>query len=179
MKIAHCALVALLLCLAVSPARGATVVSKQGSAEVKFQAAYHKSYDHPYAKPLANPEVKVEVTYDKILRSCCSPAMLVIAGKVTNTSAHPIDYVRMVITFRDEAGKPVYSEDCYNHRAISMGEDAEVAKILNEAPHFDPLPPGASDKFRFTMAIPFVPRYRSVELRAMQVVKAAKIAQAR
>lgn len=179
MKIACCAAVALCLCSAVSPALAGTTVSKKDAAAAKFEAAYHKFYDHPLARPLANPDVKVEVTADTIMRSCCSPPTLAIAGKVTNTSARPIDYVQLMITFRDEAGKPVYSEDCYNHRAISMGEDAEVAKILNETPHFDPLPPGTSDNFGFTIPMPLVPHYRSADLRAVQVFNAAKVAQAR
>jgi hypothetical protein len=45
-----------------------------------------------------------------------------------------------------------------------MGEDAEVSRILNEKPHFDPLKPGAKDSFSFSIPMPLLPRFSKVEL---------------
>ena len=121
---------------------------------------------HPLAQPVANPEVRIEIASDQVLRSCCRAPDLVVSGKVTNLAAHPINYIRLIITMRDAGGRPVYSEDTYNHGAITLFEDPQIAKLLNEKPHFDPIAPGTTDSFVFSIPMPLIPRYKSAAISA-------------
>src|SRR6202795_3767411 len=89
---------------------------------------------HPLAQPVANPEARIEIASDEVLRSCCRAPDLIVSGKVTNLAAHPINYIRLVITMRDAGGRSVYSEDTYNHGAITLFEDPETAKLPNKNP---------------------------------------------
>jgi hypothetical protein len=142
-------------------------------------AAYHKLYDHPVAKVVANPEVKIEISSDKIMRSCCAPPNLAIAGNVTNLSAKPIDYLKLLLTFHDDHGTVVFRDVSYNQKAASMGEDPIVAEALNEKPHFEPLPPGSRDSFTFFIPLPEVPRYQSCRLAISEVKRGAPVQTAR
>ncbi len=121
---------------------------------------------HPLAEVVANPQVKIDITSDSVLRSCCRPPDLIVSGKVTNIASRPIKYVRLVITMRDADGRAVYSEDTYNHGAITLFEDPQIAKLLNEKPHFDPIAPGAKDSFVFAIPLPLIPSYKSAAISA-------------
>jgi len=132
---------------------------------------------HPLAQPVANPEVRIEIASDEVLRSCCKAPDLIVSGKVTNLAAHPINYVRLVITMRDADGRAVYSEDTYNHGAITLFEDPQIAKLLKEKPHCDPIAPGTTDSFIFSIPMPLIPSYRSAAISA-QAVRASTSASA-
>ncbi len=132
---------------------------------------------HPLAQPVANPEVRIEIASDQVLRSCCKAPDLVVSGKVTNLAAHPINYVRLVITMRDAGGSAVYSEDTYNRGAITLFEDPQIAKLLNEKPHCDPIAPGTTDSFVFSIPMPLIPSYKSAAISA-QAVPASTTARA-
>jgi hypothetical protein len=134
-------------------------------SETARQAALRKAYyDHPATQVVPSKDVKVVITKDSIMRSCCMPPNLVVAGDVTNTTPHPVSYVRMVISFEDTKGKILHAETIYNMKAASLGEDEEVRRLLNETPHFDPLLPGGSDRFTFSIPTPMLPNFAKVEL---------------
>jgi len=132
---------------------------------------------HPLAQPVANPEVRIEIASDEVLRSCCKAPDLIVSGKVTNLAAHPINYVRLVITMRDAGGRAVYSEDTYNNGAITLFVDATIAKLLNEKPHSDPIAPGTTDSFIFSIPMPLIPSYKSAAI-SVQAVRASTTARA-
>ena len=142
---------------------GATI--QLNESDQAKQAAMRKAYyDHPTAKVVPSKDVAVDIKTDSIMRSCCMPPNLVVAGNVTNTTAHPVDYVKMVISFEDANGKVVHAETIYNMKAASLGEDEEVRRVLNEKPHFDPLPPGSTDQFSFSIPTPMLPKFAKVQL---------------
>ena len=45
-----------------------------------------------------------------------------------------------------------------------MSDDAYIQKILNEKPHFEPIQPGQSDTFRFSIPCIALPAFSKVEL---------------
>jgi hypothetical protein len=136
-------------------------------------------HDHPLAQVAVNPDVGIQITRDHILRSCCKPPDLIVSGKVTNITPRPIDYVRLVIAMKDANGRVVYTESTYNHGAATLFEDPEIAKILNEKPHFDPIAPGASDNFVFMISLPSLPSYKSTMVLATDVVRDHTVAGSR
>lgn len=140
------------------------------------ETRYRRLNDHPRAQPVANQEIKIEITTDDILRSCCKAPDLIVSGKVTNIAPQPIDYIRLIIALKDGNGRVVYTEDTYNHGAVTMFEDPAIAKILNEKPHFDRLVPGASDTFVFTIPTPILPSYKTALVLATDVVRNSTIA---
>jgi hypothetical protein len=147
------------------------------AAPVTPIADRNRGYDgHPLARVVTSQDVRIEITKDRIFRSCCAPSDLVVTGKVTNITQRAINYIRIVIMMRDAGGHVVYSEDTYNHGAVTLFEDPEIAKLLNEKRHFDPLPPGASDTFMFAIPIPVMPNYQSVAVMAADVVRSPAMA---
>jgi hypothetical protein len=119
---------------------------------------------HPLTSVIPARGIEVKIKHDLIMRSCCLPPALVVAGEVTNTASVPLDYVRFILTFEDSSGKVVHTESLYNRKAASMNDDTEIERILNEHPHFEALPPGASDKFAFNVLMPALPHFTRVEL---------------
>lgn len=111
-----------------------------------------------------NDDLRVVITSDVIMRSCCMPSRLVVGGKITNISGRPIDYVRLHFAFEDSNGKVLHGESLYNYHAESLSDDAYIRKILNEKPHFEPIGPGQSDTFRFSIPCVELPRFSKVEL---------------
>jgi hypothetical protein len=146
---------------------GASHVARQDSSGERE----HRLNDHPLAQPVASHDVKIEIVHDRILRSCCRPPDLVVSGKVVNVTPRAIGYVRILIAMKDGDGHVVYAEDTYNHGAVTLFEDPEIAKILNEKPHADPIAPGASDTFVFSIPMPMIPRYKSTQVLAAEVVR--------
>ncbi len=120
--------------------------------------------DHPMTEPVSNQNLKVDITYDKVLRSCCADPDLVVSGRVTNLTARPIGYIRFLFAFEDEHGNVLHAESAFNSQAKTLGDDAEVARILDEKPHFTPIPPGGSDTFTMDAPLPILPRFSKVEL---------------
>ena len=146
-------------------------VPLQDSETARQEALRRAYYDHPATKVVPSKDVKVVITKDSIMRSCCMPPNLVVAGDVTNMTAHPVSYVRMVISFEDVKGKILHAETIYNMKAASLGEDEEVRRLLNETPHFDPLLPGSSDRFTFSIPTPMLPNFAKVELYPAAIVQ--------
>src|SRR5579864_7516294 len=73
------------------------------SQEAARQAAYDKYLnDHPKTEPISNPDLKIKITTDRIMRSCCRPPDLVVGGRITNASSQPINYVHLLFAFEDE-----------------------------------------------------------------------------
>lgn len=135
------------------------------STENAVQAAdMHARYDHPRTQVVPNKDFKIDVTTDSIMHSCCMPPDLVVAGKITNVTSKPVDYVHLNFAFEDKTGKILHAETLYNHKAESLADDATVQKILNEKPHFEPIPPGASDTFAFSIPCNMLPEFDKVEL---------------
>jgi hypothetical protein len=156
---------------------GARVSVKSGAAA--DQADYRRLHDHPLAQAAVNPDVRIQITGDHVMRSCCKPPDLVVSGKVTNITPRPIDYVRLLIAMKDAKGRVVYTDSTYNHGAVTLFEDPEIAKILSEKPHSDPIGPGASDTFVFMISLPSVPSYKSTMVLATDVVRDHTIAESR
>jgi hypothetical protein len=152
---------------------GATIDMKP-SLTAQQKAHLHSLYDHPRTVIADNKDIKVAVTTDAIMRSCCMPPNLVISGKVTNLSDHPIDFVHLVFSFEDKKGKVLQAETLYNEKAESMNDDPEVQRVLGEKPHFTPLKPGETDGFRFSIPYPMLPNYDRVELFANQTADLAQ-----
>jgi len=133
--------------------------------EAARQAAYDKYLnDHPKTEPISSPDVKIKITTDRIIRSCCRPPDLVVGGRVTNASNAPINYVRLLFAFEDKDGKVLHAESTYNHMAVSMGDDDEMARMLKEKPHFTPLKPGDTDSFSMVVPTIVLPKFEKVEL---------------
>src|ERR1700683_2983198 len=56
------------------------------------QAVYDKIlHDHPKTEAIDNSKLKIAITTDRIMRSCCRPPDLVVSGRITNRSAGPLD----------------------------------------------------------------------------------------
>lgn len=134
------------------------------SDHARAEAQMHARYDHPQTQVVPNDQLQVVVTSDVIARSCCMPPKLVVGGKITNVSDRPIDYVHLHFAFEDQHGKVLHGESLYNHHAESLSDDAYVQKILNEKPHFDPIRPGQSDTFGFSIPCSELPVFSKVEL---------------
>jgi hypothetical protein len=141
-----------------------TRIQIKNSEQAAAEADMHARYDHPKTEVVPNDQLRVVVTHDLIMHSCCMPPSLVVSGKITNISDRPIDYVRLHFAFEDEHGKVVHGESLYNHHAESLADDPWVQKILNEKPHFDPILPGQSDTFGFSISTTALPRFSKVEL---------------
>ena len=120
--------------------------------------------DHPKTEAINNASLNIAITTDRILRSCCRPPDLVVAGRLTNLSGRPIDWVRLVFAFEDENGKVIHAESVYNHKAESMNDDLEIQQILKEKPHFTPLNPGDTDTFSMSVPLPLLPKFAKVEM---------------
>jgi hypothetical protein len=158
---------ALFLTFASTALAGAQVEIKPNAQaqEADRQAAYDKYLnDHPKTEPIANSDLKIKITTDRIMRSCCRPPDLVVAGKITNASAQPINYVHLLFAFEDEDGKVLHAESTYNHKAASMADDEEMEELLKEKPHFTPLAPGDTDSFAMSVPLPMVPKFAKVEM---------------
>ncbi|HVA78057.1 MAG TPA: FxLYD domain-containing protein [Candidatus Binataceae bacterium] len=150
--------------LALASSALAAVTVKDNSEAARQAVLTHRLFDHPLTKVVQVKDVHVVISTDQIMRSCCMPPSLLVAGNVVNVDSHPINYVKLIFSFEDKNGKVVHAETIYNAQAVSMGEDAEVRRILNEKPHFDPLKPGATDQFSFEIPMPLLPRFTKVEL---------------
>ena len=85
-----------------------------------------------------------------------------VVGTVTNQGDRPLGAVQVHTELLDAAGAVVASVDCWNGRAEALedlrGEAAQ--KKLADA-HVQPIPPGASDKWRCTFLEEDVPRVDS------------------
>jgi hypothetical protein len=129
------------------------------------QAVYDKIlHDHPRTEAIDNSKLKIAITTDRIMRSCCRPPDLVVSGRITNRSASAIDYIRLLFAFEDQDGKVLHAESIFNHRAESMSDDAEIQAILKEKPHFTPIAPGDTDTFTMSVPLPLLPKFAKVEL---------------
>ena len=158
---------ALFLAMASTALAGARIEIKpsEEAQEAARQAAYDKYLnDHPKAEAIDNPALKIKITTDRIMRSCCRPPDLVIGGRITNASAQPINYVHILFAFEDADGKVLHAESTYNHSAESMADDEELQQILKEKPHFTPLKPGDTDSFSMTVPLPLLPKFAKVEM---------------
>jgi len=157
--------IAILLAFGAASATFAgTLVETNRCDRARAQATMHSTYDHPKTQVAPNDQLQVVVTDDVIMRSCCMPPHLVVGGKITNVSDRPIDYVRLHFAFEDHNGKVLHAESLYNYHAESLADDAYVQKVLNEKPHFEPIRPGQSDIFRFTIPCSELPAFSKVEL---------------
>ena len=92
------------------------------------------------------------------------PTQLVVAGTVTNISAQPIDYVKLIFSFENKDGRVLHTESLYNLQAASLNDDLATQRLLDEKPHFTALAPGVSDKFSFEIPIELLPACSKVEL---------------
>ena len=158
---------ALFVSFATAAVAGTRVEMKQNAAaqEAARQRAYDKAlHDHPKTEPISNQDLKVAITTDQIMRSCCRPPDLVVAGRVTNVSAQPINFVRFLFAFEDEDGRVLHAESVYNHEAESLADDEQIQAILKEKPHFTAIPPGGTDTFTLTIPVILLPRFSKVEL---------------
>ena len=158
---------ALLLTLASTAFAGAQVEIKptEEAQEARRQADYDKLLnDHPKTEAIRNSALNIRITTDRIIRSCCRPPDLVVAGHVTNASAQPINYIHILFAFEDEDGRVLHAESTYNHEAVSMSDDEEIEEILKEKPHFTPLKPGDSDTFSMSVPLPMLPKFAKVEM---------------
>ena len=149
---------------AVTVAFAGTRVEIKDSEQAAAEKDMHLRYDHPKTQVVPNDQLQVVVTRDVIMHSCCMPPNLVVAGKITNVSDKPIDYVRLHFAFEDKNGKILHGESLYNHHAESLSDDPYVEKILNEKPHYDPILPGHSDTFGFSISCTELPVFSKVEL---------------
>jgi hypothetical protein len=153
----------LAFCAATATFAG-TRVAVKSAEDAAQEADMHRRFDHPMTQVVPNDQLHVVVTRDVIMHSCCMPPNLVISGKITNVSNKPIDYVRLHFAFEDKSGKVLHGESLYNHHAESLSDSEYVQKVLNEKPHFDPILPGHSDTFGFSISCTELPEFSKVEL---------------
>jgi len=151
---------------------GITAEDSARARELDLQRARN---DHPHARVIGAKDLKIEITDDMIMRSCCAPPWLVVAGDITNTGSQPLDYAKMILSFEDENGKIVDAEIAYNYKAASLSDDEQLKRLLKETPHYDPIPPGGTDKFSISVPMPALPRYSKVELLSTQVRQGDKL----
>ena len=149
---------------AATAAFAGTLVGVKSAEDAAQEADMHRRFDHPMTQVVPNDQLQVVVTRDVIMHSCCMPPNLVISGKITNVSNKPIDYVRLHFAFEDKNGKVLHGESLYNHHAESLSDSEYVQKVLNEKPHFDPILPGHSDTFGFSISCTELPEFSKVEL---------------
>ncbi len=149
---------------AASATFAGTIVENKHCDPARAAATMHATYDHPKTQVAPNDQLQVVVTDDVIMRSCCMPPRLVVVGKITNVSDRPFDYVHLHFAFEDHNGKVLHGESLYNYHAESLADDAYVQKVLNEKPHFEPIRPGQSDIFRFSIPCSELPAFSKVEL---------------
>jgi hypothetical protein len=57
-----------------------------------------------------------------------------------------------------------------------MSDDESVARILNEKPHFEPLLPGQTDTFGFSISCTELPMFSKVELFSNEVKQQSTVA---
>ena len=160
-------IVALFLSFSSTAIAGARVEIKpnEQAQEAARQAAYDKYLnDHPKTEAIGHPGLKIAIITDRIIRSCCRPPDLVVAGHVTNVSQRPITYIHFVFAFEDEDGKVLHAESVYNHMAESLSDDEEIERILKEKPHFTPIKPGDGDSFTMSVPLPLLPNFAKVEM---------------
>jgi hypothetical protein len=150
-----------------------THVAAKDSEQARQEASMHARYDHPKTQVVKNEDLKIDITHDQIMYSCCMPPNLVVSGKITNVSQRPIDYVRLNFSFEDKAGKVLHAESLYNHKAESMADDENMQRILGEKPHFDTLQPGQTDTFGFSISVTELPSFSKVELFSNEVRQTA------
>jgi hypothetical protein len=158
---------ALFLTVTASAFAGARVDIRPSEevSNAQHQAMYDKLLnDHPKTEAIDNSALKIDITTDRIIRSCCRPPDLVVAGKLTNASARPINYVHILFAFEDKDGKVLHAESTYNKQAVSMGDDEEIEQILKEKPHFTPLKPGDTDTFSMSVPLMMLPKFAKVEM---------------
>jgi hypothetical protein len=141
-----------------------TMVQMKDTEEAAREADMHHRYDHPGTQVVPNDQLEVKITRDVIMHSCCMPPTLVVGGKITNISEKPIDYVHLHFAFEDQHGKVLHGESLYNHHAESLADNAYVQKLLNEKPHYDPILPGKSDTFGFSVSCTELPEFSKIEL---------------
>ncbi|HYK65631.1 MAG TPA: FxLYD domain-containing protein [Patescibacteria group bacterium] len=143
---------------------GGTRVPVKDAEQAAAEADMHARYDHPLTQVVPNDQLKVVITRDVIMHSCCMPPNLVVAGKITNVSDKPIDWVRLHFAFEDKNGKVLHGESLYNHRAESLSDDPYIEQVLNEKPHYTPIQPGQTDSFGFSVSCTELPVFKKVEL---------------
>jgi hypothetical protein len=141
-----------------------THVEMKDSEQARQAKDIHRRYDHPKTQVVKNDDLKINITTDQIMYSCCMPPNLVVSGKITNVSSRPIDYVRLNFAYEDNRGKILHAESLFNHKAESMADDENTQRILNEKPHFEALQPGQSDTFGFSISVTELPMFSKVEL---------------
>lgn len=120
--------------------------------------------DHPKTEAISHPGLRIAINTDRIIRSCCRPPDLVVAGHVTNVSPRPLNYIHFLFAFEDKDGKVLHAESVYNHMAESLSDDEEIERILKEKPHFTPIKPGDSDTFTMEVPLPLLPNFAKVEM---------------
>lgn len=141
-----------------------TRVPIKDSEEAAQEADMHARYDHPLTQVVPNDQLKVVVTRDVIMHSCCMPPALVVSGTITNISDKPIDWVRLHFAYENKDGKVLHGESLYNHNAASLADDPYIEKVLNEKPHYKPIQPGQSDTFGLSVSCIELPVFSKVEL---------------
>jgi hypothetical protein len=156
-------LFALAIALPSAALAGARVVMKDAD-HARRDALIKKLNDHPLTRVVPNENVKVQITTDTLVRSCCMPTQLVVAGTVTNLSSQPIDYVKLIFTFEGKDGRVLHTESLYNEKAASLNDDDQMQRALNEKPHFTALAPGATDRFSFGIPTELLPACSKIEL---------------
>ena len=147
---------------------GAVIEPKETEQQIRDRS-WHQAYDHPLTHFVGSDKCKVDITKDAIMHSCCMPPNLVVAGKVTNTTAAPLNYVHLTFRFEDKTGKVVYSEGLYNSKAASLNDDDYIAHVMKEQRHFTPINAGETDTFSFAIPTTELPGFDKVELLADDV----------
>jgi len=150
-----------------------THVAVKDSDQARQEASMHARYDHPKTQVVKNDDLKIDITHDQIMYSCCMPPNLMVTGKITNVSSRPIDYVRLNFAFEDKVGKVLHAESLFNHKAESMADDKNMQRILGEKPHFEPLQPGQTDTFGFSVSCTELPNFSKVELFSNEISQTA------
>jgi hypothetical protein len=71
-----------------------------------------------------------------------------VVGRLQNTSARPLRYVKLRIEALDPSGKVVASSDTYNESAEALGVPEVDGQALLASGKVKPVPPGAEERFR-------------------------------
>lgn len=98
------------------------------------------------------------------------PPMLVIRGNLKNSSAAPLEHVRLAFELLDADGHVVATETGYNRRAEALQPvDAPDPWPAEEVPAIEPITGGSVDSFRMIFLGRDIPHFASYRVRVLDV----------
>lgn len=98
-----------------------------------------------------------------------SEPILLISGRLENTSEHPLQYVKLQFELLSEDGVVVFRDHGYNRKAEALREEVYETgqKTLTEMA-VEPIAAGAQDEFRFIFFRADIPEFHAYRIRILE-----------